>query len=79
MCLAIVSNLFHEPYPGSVAHNRMSLLLLDDVPLANWVAFYTIDLLGPVANTVAAMKMWPGSQEANQTVRRDAVIVKTVC
>ncbi|KAM0259370.1 hypothetical protein ACHAQJ_003402 [Trichoderma viride] len=67
MRLAIANNMFHEPKIGSVAHNRTSLLLLEDASLASWAAFFTTDLLGPVANTVAAMRMWPGSQEANQT------------
>ncbi|KAF3070324.1 O-methyltransferase gsfB [Trichoderma lentiforme] len=65
--LAITNNTFHEPKIGSVAHNRISLLLLDDTALANWAAFFTMDMMGPVANTVAAMKKWPGSQEANET------------
>ncbi|KAL7931591.1 S-adenosyl-L-methionine-dependent methyltransferase [Trichoderma chlorosporum] len=65
--LAIANDIFHEPKIGSVAHNRASLLLLDDAALANWVSFFTMDMLAPVANTVAAMRKWPGSQEANQT------------
>ncbi|KAL6699503.1 S-adenosyl-L-methionine-dependent methyltransferase [Trichoderma pleuroticola] len=65
--LAITNNMFHEPKIGSVAHNRTSLLLLDDAALANWAAFFTMDMMGPVANTVAAMKKWPGSQETNET------------
>ncbi|KAL6803347.1 S-adenosyl-L-methionine-dependent methyltransferase [Trichoderma sp. SZMC 28013] len=65
--LAITNNMFHEPKIGSVAHNRTSLLLLNDTALANWAAFFTMDMMGPVANTVAAMKKWPGSQEANET------------
>ncbi|KAL7785870.1 S-adenosyl-L-methionine-dependent methyltransferase [Trichoderma ceciliae] len=67
MRLAIANDIFQELKVGSIAHNRTSLLLLDDTALANWVAFYTTDLLAPVANTIAAMRMWPGSQEANQT------------
>ncbi|PNP55793.1 hypothetical protein THARTR1_04013 [Trichoderma harzianum] len=31
------------------------------------IAFFTMDMMGPVANTVAAMKKWPGSQETNET------------
>ncbi|KAH8126894.1 S-adenosyl-L-methionine-dependent methyltransferase [Trichoderma asperelloides] len=67
MRLAIANNIFHEPKIGSVAHNRASLLLLEDESLASWAAFYTMDLLAPISQTVAAMKMWPGSQETNQT------------
>lgn len=66
--LAMTNNIFQEPQAGYVAHNRTSLLLLEDETLASWVAMYTSDLLVPVANTVAAMRKWPGSQEANQTV-----------
>ncbi|UKZ83049.1 hypothetical protein TrVFT333_010850 [Trichoderma virens FT-333] len=65
--LAIANNIFQEPNIGSVAHNRASLLLLDDAALANWVAFFTMDMMAPIANTVAAMKKWPGSQETNET------------
>ncbi|KAL7941177.1 S-adenosyl-L-methionine-dependent methyltransferase [Trichoderma barbatum] len=65
--LAIANNMFHEPKIGSVAHNRTSLLLLDDTALSNWVSFYTMDMMAPVAYTVAAMRKWPGSQEGNQT------------
>jgi hypothetical protein len=72
--LAIANNMFHEPKIGSVAHNRTSLLLLEDASLASWAAFYTTDLLAPIANTVAAMRMWPESQEANQTVRTGPTI-----
>ncbi|KAL7897364.1 S-adenosyl-L-methionine-dependent methyltransferase [Trichoderma sp. SZMC 28014] len=67
MRLAIANNIFHEPKLGSIAHNRSSLLLLEDESLANWTAFYTMDLLAPISQTVAAMKTWPGSQETNQT------------
>ncbi|KAL7918558.1 S-adenosyl-L-methionine-dependent methyltransferase [Trichoderma austrokoningii] len=67
MRLAIANDIFHEPKIGSVAHNRASLLLLEDESLANWTAFYTMDLLGPISQTVAAMKKWPGSQETNET------------
>ncbi|EHK26879.1 uncharacterized protein TRIVIDRAFT_140059 [Trichoderma virens Gv29-8] len=65
--LSIANNIFQEPNIGSVAHNRASLLLLDDAALANWVAFFTMDMMAPIANTVAAMKKWPGSQETNET------------
>ncbi|UKZ91600.1 uncharacterized protein TrAFT101_006575 [Trichoderma asperellum] len=67
MRLAIANNIFHEPKIGSVAHNRASLLLLEDESLASWAAFYTMDLLAPISQTVTAMKTWPGSQETNQT------------
>lgn len=77
--LAITNNMFHEPKIGSVAHNRTSLLLLDDTALANWAAFFTMDMMGPVANTVAAMKKWPGSQEANETVRRKTTSIVNTC
>ncbi|KAM0478967.1 hypothetical protein ACHAPX_004945 [Trichoderma viride] len=69
MRLAIANNIFHEPKIGSVAHNRASLLLLEDETLAGWTAFYTMDLLAPISQTVAAMKAWPGSQETNQTAK----------
>lgn len=77
--LAITNNTFHEPKIGSVAHNRISLLLLDDTALANWAAFFTMDMMGPVANTVAAMKKWPGSQEANETVGRKTASKVNTC
>lgn len=77
--LAITNNTFHEPKIGSVAHNRTSLLLLDDAALANWAAFFTMDMMGPVANTVTAMKKWPGSQEANETVRRKTASKVNTC
>ncbi|KAK5996560.1 Chlorophenol O-methyltransferase [Cladobotryum mycophilum] len=65
--LAMANNIFQEPKAGFVAHNRTSLLLLEDESLASWVGMYTTDLLSPVASTVAAMRKWPESQEANQT------------
>lgn len=74
MRLAIANNIFHEPKIGLIAHNRASLLLLEDESLANWTAFYTMDLLAPISQTVAAMKMWPGSQETNQTARTKLII-----
>lgn len=74
MRLAIANNIFHEPKLGSIAHNRSSLLLLEDESLANWTAFYTMDLLAPISQTVAAMKTWPGSQETNQTVSTSPAI-----
>lgn len=70
MRLAIANNIFHEPKIGSVAHNRASLLLLEDESLASWAAFYTMDLLAPISQTVTAMKTWPGSQETNQTASK---------
>ncbi|PON27705.1 O-methyltransferase [Trichoderma gamsii] len=69
MRLAIANNIFQEPKIGSVAHNRASLLLLEDESLASWTAFYTMDLLAPISQTVAAMKAWPGSQETNETAK----------
>lgn len=66
--LAIANNIFQEPEPGYVAHNRMSLLLREDEDLANWVGMFTTDFMPSIAYTVAAMKRWPGSQEPNQTV-----------
>lgn len=66
--LAIANNIFQEPEPGYVAHNRMSLLLIEDEGLANWVGMFTTDFMPSIAYTVAAMKKWPGSQEPNQTV-----------
>lgn len=74
MRLAIANNIFHEPKIGSVAHNRASLLLLEDETLAGWTAFYTMDLLAPISQTVAAMKAWPGSQETNQTASTSLMI-----
>jgi hypothetical protein len=66
--LAMCHNIFHEPEAGFIAHNRTSLLFLEDETLVGWVGMYTTDLLLPIANTVAAMKRWPCSQESNETV-----------
>jgi len=57
----------HEPEKGFVAHTRTSRLLLEDLPLTNWVGFMTEDLWLPIANVVKAMKKWPGSGESNET------------
>lgn len=74
MRLAIANSIFQEPKIGSVAHNRASLLLLEDESLASWTAFYTMDLLAPISQTVAAMKKWPGSQETNETASTGAAM-----
>lgn len=66
--LAISHNIFEEPQPEFIAHNRMSLLFLEDETILGWVGMFTTDLLLPIANTVPAMKRWPGSQESNETV-----------
>ncbi|ODA80852.1 hypothetical protein RJ55_03812 [Drechmeria coniospora] len=65
--LAMLNNLFTEPKPDHVAHNRSSLLLLEDENLANWLGLYTIDFFSPMANTVSAMKKWPASQDDCET------------
>ncbi|KEY69468.1 hypothetical protein S7711_02007 [Stachybotrys chartarum IBT 7711] len=65
--LATNNNIFYEPHVGFVAHNRTSLLLLDDEAVANWVGMCTVDNLPYIANAVAAMKKWPGSQESDET------------
>ncbi|KAF7563540.1 hypothetical protein G7046_g599 [Stylonectria norvegica] len=65
--LAISNRLFYEPKPGFVAHNRTSLLLLEDEALASWVGMFTVDFLSSIAYTVEAMKKWPASEEPNQT------------
>lgn len=67
--LAMANNLFSEPSPNHVAHNRSSLLMLEDPGVASWVGMFATDFLRPMANTVGAMKRWPGSQEPNETVR----------
>lgn len=64
---AITNNVFVEPQRGFVAHNRTSRLLLEDVPLNNWVGFMSNDLWLPVAHVVKAMKKWPGSEEPTET------------
>ncbi|KAF8850350.1 S-adenosyl-L-methionine-dependent methyltransferase [Acephala macrosclerotiorum] len=64
---AMTNRIFHEPQKGFVAHTRMSRLLLEDVPLNNWVGFMTNDLWLPIASVVQAMKKWPGSGESNET------------
>ncbi|KAI9150208.1 6-hydroxytryprostatin B O-methyltransferase [Paramyrothecium foliicola] len=66
--LAIVNKLFHEPSVGFIAHNRASLLLLEDETLAGWLGMYSIDLFLPIAYTIPAMKKWPASEESNETV-----------
>ncbi|OAA51549.1 O-methyltransferase, family 2 [Metarhizium rileyi] len=65
--LAMANNLFCEPELGHVAHNRTSLVMLEDENLASWVGLYTVDLFLPVGNTVAAMQKWPGSQDLTET------------
>ncbi|KHN95923.1 O-methyltransferase, family 2 [Metarhizium album ARSEF 1941] len=65
--LAMANNLFCEPELGHVAHNRTSLVMLEDETLASWVGLYTVDLFLPVGNTVAAMQKWPGSQDLTET------------
>jgi len=64
---AMTNHIFHEPEKGFVAHTRTSRLLLEDLPLTNWVGFMTEDLWLPIANVVKAMKKWPGSGESNET------------
>ena len=66
--LAMSSNMFHEPTPGHVAHNRASLLMVDDECLANWVGLFTDELFVPVGSTVCALQKWPAAEESNQTV-----------
>ncbi|EQL01820.1 hypothetical protein G6O67_007882 [Ophiocordyceps sinensis] len=61
------SRLFLEQDNGRVSHNRKSLLLLQDKSLASWVGMFTVDLFGPVANTVPAMCKWPASEKDNET------------
>ncbi|KID77808.1 Grayanic acid biosynthesis cluster O-methyltransferase [Metarhizium brunneum] len=65
--LAMANNLFCEPELDHVAHNRTSLVMLEDESLASWVGLYTVDLFLPVGNTVAAMQKWPGSQDLTET------------
>ena len=64
---AMTNHIFHEPEKGFVAHTRTSRLLLEDLPLTNWVGFMTDDLWLPIAHVVKAMKKWPGSGESNET------------
>jgi hypothetical protein len=66
--LAMANSIFCEPEPLHVAHNRTSLVMLEDESLASWVGFYTVDILLPVGNTVPAMQKWPGSQDPTETV-----------
>lgn len=65
---AMTNHVFVEPEAGFVAHNKTSLLFLDDKVMASWVGMFTMDLFIPVANTIAAMKKWPCSQIPNETV-----------
>ncbi len=71
--LSMVNNLFYEPKPNFVAHSTSSRLLLDDEGITSWVGLYTTDFLQPIANTIPAMRRWPGSQEPNETVRRSHI------
>ena len=64
---AMTNRIFYEPTKGHVAHTRTSLLLLQDVPLNNWVGFMCHDLWLPIANVVNAMKKWPASEESTET------------
>lgn len=64
---AIQNRVFAEPKKGFVAHNRMSRLFLEDVPLSNWVGFVSHDLWLPVAHVVDALKKWPASEEPTET------------
>jgi hypothetical protein len=64
---AMTNHIFHEPEKGFVAHTRTSRLLLEDLPLTNWVGFMMNDLWLPIAHVVKAMKKWPGSGESNET------------
>src|SRR6187551_2172572 len=52
---AMTNRIFWEPTKGRVAHNRTSLLLLENVPLNNWDGFMTRDLWLPIANVTKAM------------------------
>lgn len=72
--LAMLNNLFTEPKLDHVAHNRSSLLLVEDENLANWLALYTVDFSAPMASTVPAMKKWPASQDDCETVRSTASV-----
>ncbi|KAK2591762.1 hypothetical protein QQS21_010552 [Conoideocrella luteorostrata] len=65
--LAVANKLFCEPEIGQIAHNRTSLVMLEDEDIASWVGMYTTDLFLPVGNTVPAMQKWPGSQELTET------------
>jgi len=64
---AMTNRIFYEPSKGRVAHTRTSRLLLEDIPLNNWVGFMCNDLWLPIANVVKAMKKWPGSEESTET------------
>ncbi|KAL4934950.1 hypothetical protein BDV06DRAFT_229279 [Aspergillus oleicola] len=64
---AITNRFFCEPELGSIAHNRASQLLLQDETINAWVGLFTNDMWPAFANTISAMKTWPGSEEANET------------
>ena len=64
---AMTNRIFYEPRKGHVAHTRTSRLLLEDIPLNNWVGFLCNDLWLPLAHVVKAMKKWPASEESTET------------
>ena len=64
---AITNHIFCETHPGYVAHTSSSRLLAEDPQLQAWVGFMSEDLILPVAHTVDAMDIWPGSQEPRET------------
>ncbi|KAK0629364.1 O-methyltransferase-domain-containing protein [Bombardia bombarda] len=64
---AMTNRIFCEKTKNQVGHTRVSRLLLKDEPLRNWAGFVCNDMWLPIANTVEAMKQWPGSDEPTET------------
>jgi site-specific recombinase XerC len=65
---AMTKRIFKESRKGIVAHSAASRLMAESPQIADWVAVSTGELWQSAAQTVKAMKKYPGSQEPNETV-----------
>lgn len=67
--MGMAEHIFQEPQPGVVAHTAASQALADDVLLAAWLDMIVQELWPCYSKLVDSITKYPGSEEANQTVR----------
>jgi len=63
---AIASGIFHEPIPEYIAHNGLSILLLDP-KMDAWVAHTTTDVVPAIPLVLEAWRRFPNSNEPGET------------
>ncbi|KAL2071765.1 hypothetical protein VTL71DRAFT_13000 [Oculimacula yallundae] len=64
---AISNGIFYEPIRGSVAHNSMSRILVDDPRTAAWVELQTETIFPGGAHHCEALDKWPSSESKRET------------